>query len=151
MFIALACSLWHGLTGNTEDIDPQTKTKRYTIHQQTYRYLHYAVSNLYFSAPLDLPLLGCSCLLLCANTEGTLVSDTFFKIRNICTIKLLSYWQITLMNFNFTFPRCLCVRYMTFFVFQFRIFFGLKVSHSAPQGIEISRFREKIVLRILQE
>lgn len=41
------------------------------------------------------------------------------------------------------FPKCLSVRCLTFFVFQFRIFFGLKVSPSAPQVIEISRFREK--------
>lgn len=92
MFISLACSLWHGVTGTSEVIDPQTKTKNYTIHQQAYRYLHYAVSNLYFSAPLDLPLLGGSCLLVCANIEVTYVSDTFSKIRNICTIKPLSYW-----------------------------------------------------------
>jgi len=58
------------------------------MHQQTYRYLHYAVSNPYFRAPLDLPLLGCSCLLLYANTEVTFVPDTFFKIRNVFIIKL---------------------------------------------------------------
>lgn len=39
--------------------------------------------------------------------------------------------------------KCLSVSCLTFFVFQFRIFFGLKVSPSAPQVIEISRSCKK--------